>query len=474
MQRLLMQNELRDPLRVYERVRYLFEGKVFVTLGLEEDSKFAKCCKKIDDEAVAMIEKPSKFQIIMALSSLLRKMLERPEMFKNMKITHMMKGPETLLQEVTSSNFNLDGQLQEDFLNAVSFGIQQMIDSKNITESSSSDSTRDVAKADTNLISNESSVDDSSTGVGSKQDVAGKPLVSTSTSGLDSSSPKLDPGNALESKHLGKLSPKPDEIDGKETQVSTFGYAQRFQPMADVSEMQYFDSYAEHVVGEPRKMIRIINSYMLSRVVLDEDNARTRIKNAREKLLKLLILCEQWPYRMSWFLVIAENLEQEKYINRTTMEGTAEFSVTGLLQKFIAKRELNMDPLDLTLLEVYQIIVQSLIHSPKDWDMYLLRDADPQIFEMLLSFGMEMDKTPDPQDPSLLRLKDVASSSINDSLRSYVFNLHQHMIDKAQGLIDHCIIHQADNELFGVYQKKPQFFNRTHSSLVSVSESTGD
>jgi hypothetical protein len=33
-----------------------------------------------------------------------------------------------------------------------------------------------------------------------------------------------------------------------------------------------------------------------------------------QKLLKFSILLEQWPYRMSWMLLVVENLQQEMEI----------------------------------------------------------------------------------------------------------------------------------------------------------------
>ena len=44
MQRILMQEELNDPIRVYKRVQYLFEGKVLQSLDLENDADFLLLC----------------------------------------------------------------------------------------------------------------------------------------------------------------------------------------------------------------------------------------------------------------------------------------------------------------------------------------------------------------------------------------------------------------------------------------------
>ena len=112
--------------------------------------------------------------------------------------------------------------------------------------------------------------------------------------------------------------------------------------------------------------------------------------------------------------------------------------------------------LDLSLFEVYDKLVQGMIHSPEQPRLQLQRDEDPQIFEMLLS-----------SFSAPLKMRDIAlpdeSLSKNTSLRPFVFNLQRHMLQKVQQYYDSCLIHLAedkDNAKFAVYQKKPNFFKR--------------
>ena len=71
-------------------------------------------------------------------------------------------------------------------------------------------------------------------------------------------------------------------------------------------------------------------------------------------------------------------------------------------------------------------------------------------------------KDPNINDLYVLRLKDIKSSDSDESLRPFIFNLQQHMIDKAQGYVDHCVIHHLAGRVstFVVgYRKKPDFFH---------------
>ena len=67
--------------------------------------------------------------------------------------------------------------------------------------------------------------------------------------------------------------------------------------------------------GKARSMTRIINIYNLARFLADNHLKQEAITDSfRKKLLKVIVLCEQWPYRMSWLLQIAEDLMQESVL----------------------------------------------------------------------------------------------------------------------------------------------------------------
>jgi hypothetical protein len=53
--------------------------------------------------------------------------------------------------------------------------------------------------------------------------------------------------------------------------------------------------------------------------------------NFRNKMLKLLILCEQWPYRMSWLIQLAEDVWQESIV-QFNKKHSEHFSADYILQ----------------------------------------------------------------------------------------------------------------------------------------------
>ena len=91
--------------------------------------------------------------------------------------------------------------------------------------------------------------------------------------------------------------------------------------MVSQQELQWFKDYSNVFEGNPRKMKRIINSYMVSRYVAQ----RLKVNQNRgndlfyKKLLKLIILFEQWPCRMAWILAVVKNLQRE--IKLSNLEG---------------------------------------------------------------------------------------------------------------------------------------------------------
>ncbi len=243
--------------------------------------------------------------------------------------------------------------------------------------------------------------------------------------------------------------------------------------MMDALESNWYRKYADHISGQPRKIKRIINSYMLSRHVADSSNLKEPA--FREKLLKLTILLEQWPYRMSWMLIMVENMQQEiriiknhKY-DKNEQEFLRKQSLVQILDKADNNRENRkaltiMDCLDYPLLKVYRLLVQGLMHSPDDAHVQLQRDSDPQVFEMLLS-------EPSESEPSaMMKMKDLAVDGEEgtpiDTLRPFAFNIQAHMTEKVQHYFDICKLHihsnTGENERFGAFEKKSKYFDRTY------------
>jgi hypothetical protein len=130
---------------------------------------------------------------------------------------------------------------------------------------------------------------------------------------------------------------------------------------------------------------------MISRLVADDLNLTGDV--FREKLLKLIVLFEQWPYRMSWMvLIIAENIQQQEESLKSNIKRIKDNGINekysaneGLLETLeeitgVKKRDVK-ECLECTLLYAYQILVQGLMHSPEKSFMELQRDGYPRVFE---------------------------------------------------------------------------------------------
>ena len=98
--------------------------------------------------------------------------------------------------------------------------------------------------------------------------------------------------------------------------------------------------------------------------------------------MKLLILCEQWPYRMSLLFEMVENLQQEEHISKWRLKHEPCSSANENLPigKFLTE---FVD--GFSILTAYHLLVEGLIHLPIGARLQLQRDTDPQVFEMLLS-----------------------------------------------------------------------------------------
>jgi len=222
---------------------------------------------------------------------------------------------------------------------------------------------------------------------------------------------------------------------------------------------------------------------MISRYVTEDLKPQTENLNVfREKLLKFIILSEQWPYRMAWMLIIVENLQQEHRIiqNHKNDEKEQEHLRKQSLMKILDEADSNRinndkplnihDCLDYSLLKVYHLLVQGLMHSPDDANVQLQRDADPQLFEMLLS-----EPSAESEPSAILKMKDLAidggEGTPSDTLRPFAFNIQRHMTEKVQNYYDSCKVHvrrtSRENATFGAFEKKSKYFHREHDPDAS-------
>merc|ERR1711935_1065622 len=88
------------------------------------------------------------------------------------------------------------------------------------------------------------------------------------------------------------------------------------QNMLQPDEVKWFRSLAKYFSGRPRSMGRVINSYNLSRYIVDATMNPAPSPSFYRKLIKLILMAEIWPYRTSWLLQIAEDTLQQQELAR--------------------------------------------------------------------------------------------------------------------------------------------------------------
>jgi hypothetical protein len=218
-------------------------------------------------------------------------------------------------------------------------------------------------------------------------------------------------------------------------------------------------------------MKRIVNSYMVSRYIANKMNPGIPSDSVFYiKLLKFTIVLEQWPYRMAWMLLVVENLQQELDIKNRTRAHTSKArrssieigeSLTSLFKKILGnsglsgiEEEDHTKYLDLSLIDIYDHLVQVLMHSSDDSAIQLQRDGDPQVFEQIL--------LDDDEDSYFLMLKDIGltgKKGCENSLRPYAFNLQRHMVEKVSVEIEnHMLVSRKDGKVENIQSKKDDWF----------------
>ena len=216
-------------------------------------------------------------------------------------------------------------------------------------------------------------------------------------------------------------------------------------------EMNWFIEFAQYCPGRARSFKRIMNSYNVSRLIAEKKFEGTLSPSFRRKLLKMVILVEVWPCRMSWLIQIAEDAMQEHRRKQELLHCRYETEVMCLkdrlsldvvLYRFFPAYENKLRLLynKVPLVSIYQSVVSVLIHSSSNNnsnDFSPSRDGDPQLFEMFLQ---EHNKSiMDRLVLSDLQQHDAemeVMESSKSSIIPYIFNLPFSMLEKASQQMD--------------------------------------
>jgi len=252
----------------------------------------------------------------------------------------------------------------------------------------------------------------------------------------------------------------------------TQSYGRVFQSMVSKAELEWFGMYSIFLSGKVRKIKRIINSYMVSRLVTTKIRGESeRVSYFHKKLLKLTILLEQWPYRMAWILLIVENLQQEKNITENYDEGlhlTNGKTLTSLVDSILEKESIaKTKHEELPLIFIYRYLVSVLMHSSDDSAIYLQRDEDAQMFEQILLHDQSNKMT----------VKDISLSNedgCEDTLRPYAFNLQRHTVEKVGTEMENLILFKKmisnGNTWYVAFEKKNEFHRIKKRFAINVQE----
>lgn len=230
-------------------------------------------------------------------------------------------------------------------------------------------------------------------------------------------------------------------------------------PLLNPSELDWFNSNSKYFVGKPRKMDRIVNSYVLARLIACENRCDTRsTSDFYKKLLKFTILSEQWPYRIAWLILVVDNLKKEIEIRDLEEEhnypsiGKSFISLFERIAEGKKEKISFADCQNISLVKVYRYVVRILIHSSDDSASQLQRDGDSQIFEQIMLDDKE----------AVLKVEDIVlpdQKGCVNTLRPYAFNIQQHLVEKIAAEFENCmLVAQKGGNIDSLASKKDNWF----------------
>jgi len=230
------------------------------------------------------------------------------------------------------------------------------------------------------------------------------------------------------------------------------------QTMFQLDEIKCFRSLAEYFSGRPRSMGRVINSFNVSRSIVIATLSDVPDPSFYRNLLKLILMVEIWPYRTSWLLLVAENILQQRKLERKlehVKNYTAlENSLPLLLQKLYPDHTTVEDIMQkVSLFEVYDKVIKVLMFSPEKAEDEMARDGDPQLFQLLLAEDCDhgINDNCDHGINDMFTLSDIIPIQYEERFKDvrtlvpFVFNLPTHVMEKASNYIENIVIFSSDD-----------------------------
>ncbi len=169
-------------------------------------------------------------------------------------------------------------------------------------------------------------------------------------------------------------------------------------------EREAFKYYTTDLIPNPRRIKRIVNVYRFARLLVPKyDDVQ------RAKLIRWIILTEQWPFRTAWILQDIENNVQQGKLDDAYREHTLEKLYETVKPHILAKKN----------------------------EKFLTIDNDPDLFDLFIKNGLNPsgDKTEEEISNHVLRgtvvtVDDIEGKGKRTGLRQLSFNLNPAIQDE--------------------------------------------
>eukprot|EP00984_Skeletonema_dohrnii_P009918 scaffold3819_cov98-Skeletonema_dohrnii-CCMP3373.AAC.5 len=182
-----------------------------------------------------------------------------------------------------------------------------------------------------------------------------------------------------------------------------------YLPMLNENDRICLEDFIPFIDGNPRRMKRIINVFNVARRITElQCIVSPRLTS---KILKMVILLEQWPYRMAWLLQLIED------VNQMSTHSVEDSRMNQFLEEFLGRREDGKSWWDMIcgvgILEVYRrIVCKLLLMSKVDSSNMVTKDSDPQLFEGLLQCNGH-DEIASSEEPYAITVQDLRPLGCN-------------------------------------------------------------
>lgn len=191
-------------------------------------------------------------------------------------------------------------------------------------------------------------------------------------------------------------------------------------------------------------MKRIVNCFNVSRHIAELrcGNSNDVLSSLSPKILKMVILIEQWPYRMAWIFQLIEDVEQmcSHNVHDSRMFGFLEKEFKRTYRKASDKkahwnilRTIRVQDLYQAIRRLLKFIDATFIHAI---------DSDPQLFEGLLNLN-DRPYTITVEDMRSIG-QNVRNKEYDSCLRSYVFNMPMAISDKVSKKLNEALQNYSD------------------------------